>query len=398
MIRTLIVFILVFAKLTTQAQWLGTSPSIAINPKNTTNVVLGTSSNRTYYTLDNGKIWQESRLTNANLDSHVSIIADSKGYFYALYATSEGQNNSIVVQVSKNGGVSWEEPISVQSSQEHKLVEPSISVDVKGNIFVTWVALKEADDKSEVEILFSKSSGGKKWSLPSSIFKSSEAINTASFNPTSAISADGKMYFVGWQNANSVWLDRSFNAGDIWLRHDISVGSVNASTSSTLPLRVMPMLSIDASKSNRQGMLFFVWAEQRSESSESSGVYYVRSTNLGDHWTTPSKISDESGVQYFVSNCAQDYVTGSFYSAFYGYASEEGLLRFYLATTHDGASSFAVEPVAEYAVSADELKGVGYHVGISAAKGTVALAWCEVKEDGSSVIHTSIKDRSVAKK
>ncbi len=115
-----------------------------------------------------------------------------------------------------------------------------------------------------------------------------------------AIGVDGKA-FVTWSNQDKIFLDRSFSGGGLWLTNDIAVGQQPGGWDMKVPgydrCIGMPVLMINQSKSPAQGTLYFVWADQRNGENDTD-IWFMRSTNFGDNWTSPMKLGDDKNKRH----------------------------------------------------------------------------------------------------
>src|SRR5688572_14324213 len=93
-----------------------TASGVAINPRNPKNVVVVSSPDQVFYTLDGGATWQKSKLSSIwGVFGNATVVADDKGSFYSFYLSNEGGQGltndkcleRVVCQVSKDGGVTW---------------------------------------------------------------------------------------------------------------------------------------------------------------------------------------------------------------------------------------------------------------------------------------------------
>src|SRR6187402_207575 len=117
-------------------------PGIAINPKNPKNLAVVSAPDHIFYTLDAGASWQASKLNSPwGIYGGVTILADNKGDFYALYLSDEsgeGLKNDkcldyVVCQVSKDGGKTWEEANAVGYAPSKDQIRIGAAVDGKEN-------------------------------------------------------------------------------------------------------------------------------------------------------------------------------------------------------------------------------------------------------------------------
>ena len=208
-----------------------------------------------------------------------------------------------------------------------------------------------------------------------------------------AISADGKA-FVAWANQNKIFLDRSFSGGDLWLSNDITVGQQNGGWNLKVPGHQVangsPVLMIDQSKSIYQGCLYLMWADQRSGENDTD-VWFMRSTNFGDNWSSPAKVAEDSSKRHqYLPSMTVDQTTGYIYAVFYDRSAyDDNQTDVCVAYSTDGGINFKTTRISESPFTADEEQTFTDYIGISAHKGMITPIWTRV-DDGKTSVWTAI--------
>jgi hypothetical protein len=378
-------------------------PSVTINRKNPNNIIAATTSNNIYYTLDGGGSWQTVKMTSSESTlGNAALISDDKGNIYSFHVavTGEGEKavDQILCHISNDGGKTWAlgSSLGVNSKDQYK---PGATVDSKGNVWVAWTQFDNfgsEDENCQSNILLSNSSSGKKWSKPIQI---SQTAGDCKDNDNSAegampaIGVDGKA-FLTWSNQNKIFLDRSFSGGGLWLTNDIGVGQQQGGWDMKVPgyerCSGLPVLMINQSKGPAQGTLYLVWADQRNGENDTD-VWFMRSTNFGDNWTSPMKLGEDKNKRHqFLPWMTVDQTTGYIYVVYFDRDNyEDDQTDVVLSYSTDSGSSFKNVKISEapFTPANPALRG-GYNT-ISAHKGVIVPIWTRV-EEGQSTTWTSI--------
>ena len=386
-------------------------PSITINKKNPLNIVVAASPDNVYYTVDGGDTWQMQKFTSsAGVSGDAVIVSDDKGNFFSFHTagTSAAQNqiqnaDQILCHISKDGGKTWEEGVSIGLSAGKTQSKPWATADSKGNIWLTWTqydSYKSDDENCLTTVLLSSTSNGKKWSKPLQISQTPgncKDDDDSAVGATPAIGVDGKA-FVAWANQSKIFLDRSFNGGGLWLTNDIAVekqpGGWNMKVPGLDRCNGMPQLMIDQSKTIYQGSLYIVWADQRNGEANTD-VWFMRSTNFGDNWSTPVKIGeDKNKTHQFMPGMTIDPATGFLYIVYYDRDEyEDNQTDVCLAYSTDGGITFKSKKISDSPFTPDEKTAFGDYINISAYKGMITPVWTRMDE-GKTSIWTSIIKQS----
>jgi hypothetical protein len=399
-----------------QDSFYACEPSIAINPRNPLNIVAGSVLNNVYVTTDGGTTWKKSNLESPwGVYGDPAIIADSKGTFYYFHLSDPTGGNGgyetekldrIVVQESSDGGMTWSpgEFFGLNSPKDQDKEWPA--VDTKGNLVVAWTQFDrygDADPNCHSNIMLSMSKNGKKWSDPVQISQTPgdciDSDNTAE-GAVPAASFDGKL-FVAWSNQGKIFFDRSFD-GNMWLSNDIVIAQQPGGWDLKIPghdrCNGMPILLTDNSKSNMRGSLYIVWADQRN-GEDDTDIWFMRSTNYGDNWTTPLKVNnDGKGKHQYLPWMTVDPSTGYIYVVYYDRRAYDDMQTdVYVAYSLDAGQSFTNVKISDSPFVPSETSFFGDYTNIAASKGIIAPIWARMDNGNTSVWTAVIKHQDLVK-
>ena len=384
-------------------------PSIAINPKYPTNIVAGSVLDNVYYTKDAGKTWKKSKLSSPHgVYGDPALIADGKGNFYYFHLSDptggtggydSEKLDRIVVQKSEDGGETWSAGESIGLNHPKDQDKEWATTDSKGNIYVSWTQFDkygDADPACQSNILFSMSKNGKKWTEPKVISQiPGNCIDNDSTaeGAVPAVTFDGKV-FIAWANQGKIFLDRSFNGGEMWLNNDILVAEQVGGWDLKIPghdrCNGMPVLIADNSKSPYRGSLYIIWADQRNGENDTD-IWLSRSHNYGDNWSTPTRVNnDGKGKHQYLPWMSVDQATGYVYVVYYDRREhDDNMTDVYLAYSTDGGAKFKNVKISESPFLPQEDRFFGDYNNISAHKGLVAPVWTRM-DDGKTSVWTAV--------
>ncbi|MBA4056570.1 MAG: glycosyl hydrolase [Marivirga sp.] len=389
-------------------------PSIIINPKNVKNIVAASDPDNIYYSNDGGLTWEKTKITSPNgVYGESVLIADDKGAIYSFHISApsgEGLKNEksldqILCHTSKDGGKTWEEaaPLGFNQSKDQK--KPWATVDSKGNLVVAWTQFDKYmshDSLCQSNILFAGSSNGKKWSKPiqlSQVPGGCSDDNDTPSRPVVAAGPDGKI-FTAWSAQNKIRMDRSFDGGGMWLENDIPIATQSGGWDLKIPghdrTSGMPVLMVDKTKGTYKGVLYVAWADQRSRENDTD-VWFMRSYNHGDNWSSPIKMGDDKGGKHqYLPAMAVDQVTGYIYVVYYDRSNyDDNQTDVYLAYSDDSGANFKSVKISESPFTPVETTFFGNYIGIAAHNGIITPVWVRMDDSKRSIWTTVIKESDV---
>jgi hypothetical protein len=368
-------------------------PSLAINPRNPLNIVAAAAPDNIYFSVDGGKSWRKQKIQSSyeNQGSPV-IVCDNKGTFYLIIVarlkghTDKMESSEVLVcHISSDGGKTWDEGTPFGSSPMKDQLNPMGAIDFKGNIIVSWTQVDQLganDSTCHSSIVISSSANGKRWSKPVELSQfngNCRSDDHTAFGATPGAGEDKKLY-VTWSHANSIYLDRSFDGGGMWLFNDIVLsdqnGGWNLQVSGDERYNGMPVLVINKTKTEQRGLMYITWADQR-RGEDDADIWFMRSHNFGDIWTPAMKVNDDSGRKHqFMPAMSVDDITGHIYILYFDRRnSEDESTDVYLAYSRDAGSTFKNTKVSEAPFKPGALRTSGRSTAISAYNGVITALW-----------------------
>lgn len=391
-------------------------PSIAINPKNPKNIVAASVKDNVYVSIDGGLTWDKKKIVSPlGVYGDPVVIADSKGtffYFHLSDPTGEGWKNEksldqIVCHVSEDGGKTWDNGYPIGYNPPKDQDKPWATTDSKGNVYVAWTQFDKymsEDPACESRILLSTSSNGRKWEKP--VVISQAPGNCLDDDKTvsggmPAISDDKRMY-VTWAQNGKIFMDRSFDGGNMWLTNDIEVVEQPGGWDYKIPghdrSNGLPMVVLEKTKSERKGLLFISWADQRA-GVDNTDVFLIRSNNFGDNWTLPVKVNSDTGKKHqYMPSMVIDNVTGYIYVLFYDRRNyDDNQTDVYLAYSVDSGTTFKDVKISDTSFVPEETSFFGDYIQVAAHKGVIAAVWTRMDSGKTSVMSSVFTHEQLTK-
>ncbi|MBT1685713.1 sialidase family protein [Dawidia soli] len=358
--------------------------SIAIHPKNPQNMVVAVSPGTVYYTVDGGNTWKTGTVPVVGEQGDARLISDGHGTFYYFQTNGPG----ITACYTSRDGQTWDTgtPVAMDNTKHNERV--NVSADAKGSLYVTYTQFDEypsEDAACRSSIWMTRSSNGKKWSTPKEMSQTAGRCNDArraASGALAAVAADGKSY-VAWLTGQTIFMDRSFD-GSMWLSNDITVTRLKADAYSE------PTLLVDRSKGPRMGSLYMAWSDTRS-SQDDADVWFIRSTNYGDNWTSPQRVNDDALGQQYQPAMAIDPATGILYMLYFDRRATEGeglATEVYLAWSNDGGNNFHNKKISTAPFTGQTILPERGYTGLAVHKGTIAAVWIQ-DLDGKPAVFTN---------
>ena len=385
--------------------------SIAINPKNTNQMVAGANINNMYYSNNAGATWTIGTLSCAayGVWGDPILFWDTTNACYYLHLSNPpaGPGNSwidrIVVQKSGNFGQTYTTCVGIGKNGTKAQDKQSVVVNPTNNeMHIAWTQFDNYGTSASTDsslILYSKSGdGGTTWSSPYRLsFYAGDCIDSDSTveGATPAIGPLGEVY-VAWASKKGLMFQKSTTGGLTWLPLEQLItttpGGWDYSISGVQRCNGLPFTFCDLSNGPNKGTIYVNWSDQRNGVTDTD-IWLVKSTNGGATWSLPKRINDDApGKQQFMSAMTIDQVTGYLYVVFYdrrNYASGNNT-DVYLAVSKDGGNSFVNYQINANVFSPSASYFFGDYIGISAHNNVIRPIWMQMTGAGALSVWTSM--------
>ncbi len=389
------------AKLVTLSPRAGfaNEPSIAINPKNPSQIAAAFQSPaKVSYSDDAGEHWQlapGTAPTDYHVSGDVSITYDILGHAILCYIAFDklgtqqywahnATRNGIFVRRSLDGGKTWEAnavPVDQQDTRVGMPFEdkPYLVADnnsdspYAGNLYIGWTEFS----LSKSIILFSRSTdGGITWSIPYEI-STHEGIprddNGAVEGFDAVAGPDGTLFTV-WADGDSMVMAVSRDGGLTFSpsRKILDLPASYFKVEGVERSDGFPQIAIDP----RNERLYVTWADYRNGDVD---VFCATSRDLGRTWSSPVRVNTDpihDGSDQFFQWLALDPTNGDTYILFYDRRGDPDNLTsiIVLARSTDGAQSFTNYAWTDIPFDAGD-KFIGDYTGIAAFSRHVYGVW-----------------------
>lgn len=288
-----------------------TEPYVTINPSNPLNILAGYQDNRfvdggaralTYaYSVDGGKRWIEAMLPNLTIasggsferasDPWVAFGPSNRAYFASLGFNETSPRNGVYVSASSDGGKTFGPPVTVHEflgvtgfdDKESIAVDTGGSSPYRGYVYVGW-----DDANAGIEYISRSTDKGRSFRPPIALEREGWNIGIVP-----VVSREGIVY--------AVWVHGDPSTGATLIRYCKSIDGgatwgTRSTVASVVPAGVagmrtgdipLPSVAIDP----KSGAVYVAW----QEGGFVSGVAHValaRSTNRGNTWSVPLRVSD----------------------------------------------------------------------------------------------------------
>ena len=388
-------------------------PSIAINPKNTMEIMAGSNLNYWYYSQDGGHSWIGGELVSPEYGvwGDPVIIADTLGDFYFFHLSNPVVGvwiDRIVCQKFDKQSMSWSAGTYTGLNGTKNQDKPWAVVDPKTNaIYVTWTQFDDygsTNPSCQTNILFSKSlDGAETWSEAVQINEVSgdciDSNNTVE-GAVPAVGPNGEIY-VAWSGPAGIVFNRSLDGGETWLDHDIFVTAQPGGWDLEIPgiyrANGMPVTLCDLSGGPNHGTIYINYSDQ-SNGTNDTDVWLVKSIDGGFTWSEPIRVNDdESGKHQFFTWMAVDQSNGLLYFVFYDRRNHSNTTTdVFMAVSQDGGESFENIKISENTFIPSGGQFFGDYNNIAAVNNVVRPIWTRRENNGSLSLYTAIVDMTVA--
>lgn len=386
-------------------------PSIAINPKDTNQVVAGSILDEYYYSNDGGRNWKSQKLTSTyGVWGDPVLIFDTTGnvhYFHLASYKETSHLDRIVCQTASsiegpfNDG-SFPSPNGTKVQDKHWMI-----VNPKNNhIYMTWTQFDAYDSKEPLDssiIVFSKSiDQGKTWSTPVRISHYAGDCVDNDLTVEGAVPAIGRNgeIFVCWAGPKGLVMQVSKDEGETWLTVEKEIEWQHGGWTLTIPgiyrANGLPILVSDLSNGENHGTLYLNWADQRNGETDTD-IWLMKSTNNGETWSEPIRVNqDNSKNHQFFTWMTIDQSTGHLYFVYYDRRNfKDNKTDVYLSVSKDGGTSFKDYKISNKPFTPSQEVFFGDYLNISVVNGVIRPIWPRMDNGKISLWVTLISEKQL---
>lgn len=380
-------------------------PSVAINPNNTNEIIVGANSDNYYISTDGGFTWTHGILRSSfGVSADPCIVADNSGGFYYIHLIPG--MSGVVCQKKDNILSNWTDGSFSSSNTSHDHDKEWGAYDaVLDNLYMSWTDFdtwgSTAPEDSSCIFIARSADRGLTWENPVRISdrKGNAMGGNSSVHGSYLTTGPLGEVYISWWNQTSLMFDRSLDGGNTWLEEDKRISShyITWLYNSFPGLQIgvtFPVIACDRSSERYNGNIYICWAEKRR--SNDMDIYLVRSSDNGDNWSDPLKInSDDSGKDQFFPFVTVDQATGKVWVVFYDRRNHiNNQTDVYAASSTNGGNSFTDFKISETSFTPNNSYFFSHYNGISAHNNKVIAVWTRMDNGRNSIRGSIIGENS----
>jgi hypothetical protein len=286
-------------------------PSIAINPLNKNEIVIGwrqfdnVSSNFRQagwsYSSDGGQTWTFPGVLEPGVFRSDPVLDfDSDGRFYYNSLTLNGSDFECRVFRSADGGATWDAGVDAYGGDKQWMTIDRTGGTGNGNIYSFWT---QAYSICEPEFFTRSTDGGDS-------YEACVEVDGYPYWGTMAVGKEGELYIVGGGYPENLVVAKSTNAQvagspvDWDLAVNVDVDGAIGFSGDVNPSGLLGQANIDVDVSDGagQGYVYVLASVIRTSNSDPGDVMFARSTDGGYNWDEPVRVNDDvstSNTQWF---------------------------------------------------------------------------------------------------
>lgn len=387
--------------------------TIAINPKNTQQIIAGANLASYYYSNDAGLTWQRNGLTcpEFNVYGDPMVFWDTAQTAYYMHLSFP--NPKITP------GASWVDRIVLNRSSDFGKTYPNCSavgknakkvqdkhwacVDERTNtIHVSWTQFdvyESSDPKDTSIIRYSNSKdGGVTWTEPKKISAFTgdcvDSDNTVE-GATPCIGPNGEIY-IAWAGPKGLVFQRSLDGGITFLKEEKIIAPIkngwDYKINGVQRANGLPFTACDNSTGPNRGRIYICWGDEKN-GEKNKDVFLVYSDDKGETWTEPILITYRPNhKEQFMPFMTVDQKTGYLYVLYYDRQNYADNLNtdIYLAVSKNGGLKFDQYKVNETSFKPAKDVFFGDYIGLSVVKNNIRPIWMQMDEKKQLSIYTAI--------
>lgn len=393
-------------------------PSIAINPKNTEQMIATTNGpvHNYYFSYDGGISW--TRAGNYSFDLGLwgdpCVIADTSGYFHFFHLDRLYSQGILLLpdriwhrRISCDQMAGGWTDSSYTGLNEPKMQDKEWATcdPFNQNLYVLWTEFDvygSPAPNDHSNILFSKSTDdGLTWSQPLRINEVSGDCLDDDNTVEGAVPTTGpnNEIYVSWAGPDGIIFDRSLDYGETWLDEDIIISDMPGGWAFDIPgisrCGGMPVTVCDISGGPYNGNIYVNWSDQRNGTNDTD-IWLSKSTDGGDSWSPRIRVNnDPPGKHQMFHWLALDQSNGFLYCVFYDRRNyNDNQTDVYIALSTDGGESFYNQKISETPFIPYGWRFLGDYSNIAAVSDVIRPIWARM-DTGYVSVWTAIIDPSI---
>jgi len=384
--------------------------SVAINPTNNANLIMGANDYRgwdnlgsgawcgVYNSFDAGAHWvmglipRSGALLWDNYAGDPSVAYDILGnaYFACLgFVPLPGPpyiaNNTIAIAKSTDGGTSWLPPVNVVSTpaappfhdKPYIAIDTSVGSPYKNNIYISWTNFSSITGPGTSPIYFSRSTdGGASYSAPFKI--SGTQLYCQGSQPS--VGPNGEIYvsFVSYSGALSkLYVVRSLDGGatfgsPVFVSNIVDPGDLPEFYRTP----TLPSSATDHSTGPYGGSVYVVWQDATNGNSDIRISY---SRDRGQTWSTPKKVNNDGTMNAQFFPFVSVSITGRIDVVFYDRRRDpmDFLMDVYAGISWDGGVTFGNRRITDNQINPGlDRPFIGDYIGVASLDYSFYPGWC----------------------
>lgn len=387
--------------------------TIAINPKNTNQIIAGANLASYYYSHDAGKTWTRKVLTCEKY----SVYGDPVVFWDTLQTAYYMHLSNPDPRITLGGA--WVDRIVLNRSTDHGQSYPHCFafgkagkkvqdkhwavVNTKTNeIHVCWTQFdkyESKDPKDSSIIRYARSSdAGQTWTEPKRIsYYSGDCIDSDNTveGAVPCIGINGEIY-VAWAGPKGLVLNRSRDNGNTWLEKEKQIDSIpdgwDYQVDGLYRANGMPFTACDNSQGPSRGRVYVCWSDAKF-GKHNKDVFLTYSDDGGETWIDRILVTyNPNFKQQFMPHFTIDQATGYLYFLYYDRKNfANGLLTdVYLTVSRDGGKTFYHHKINETSFAPHKDIFFGDYIGVSAHNGIIRPMWMQMNDKKELGVYTAL--------
>ena len=392
--------------------------SIAINPKNTQQIIAGANLASSYYSHDGGFTWSRHGLicNEFNVYGDPMVFWDTAQNAYFMHLSFPNKKitpdgswvDRIVINKSSDSGKTY--PVCFAVGKNGKKVQDKhwACLDEKTNtIHAAWTQFDvyESDDPKDTSIIrYSNSKdGGVTWAEPKkiSVFTGDckDSDNTVE-GATPCIGPNGELY-IAWAGPKGLVFQKSLDGGNTFLKEEKIIAPIkngwDYKVNSVFRANGLPFTACDLSNGPYRGRIYVCWGDEKNGETNKD-VFVVYSDDKGENWTDPILVTYKPNhKEQFMPFMTIDQKTGYLYVLYFDRQNyiDNVSTDVYMAVSKNGGLKFDYYKVNDKSFKPVKQVFFGDYIGLSAVNNVIRPIWMQIDDNKELCIYTAILNDSI---